>query len=189
MRYFHFVGTCRYHYRENVWDISIIIPCDRYNKKGKETGKERKQKDATKTIMHSSSRPNHEGTRLMFASGTVSPTMSPADGQPKDDQKGPAGGKARRGQRQRAKTKRRPQQGGRVFVKVVFAWCFGVIRCHIAWYIAVDGDTISRIMWYNKLRYIEVSHPYRNFLGLIWRYRIPAKYFSIPITINIRHTK
>ena len=125
MRYFHFVGTCRYHYRENVWDISIIIPCDRYNKKGKETGKERKQKDATKTIMHSSSRPNHEGTRLMFASGTVSPTMCPSGGQPKDDQKGPAGGKARRGQRQRAKTKRRPQQGGRFLLRLFLPGAFG----------------------------------------------------------------
>ena len=34
-------------------------------------------KDATKTIMHSSSRPNHEGTRLMFASCTVSLLMWP----------------------------------------------------------------------------------------------------------------
>ena len=44
---------------KNVWDISMTL-FDIYNNKGKETGKERKQKDATKTIMHSCSRPNHE---------------------------------------------------------------------------------------------------------------------------------
>ena len=59
--------------------------------------------------MHSGSRPNHEGTRLMFASGMVSPMMCPSDGQQKDDKKGQAEDKVRRGQRQ-SKAKRRPQQ-------------------------------------------------------------------------------
>ena len=93
MRYFHILGTYRHHYGENVLDISIPIPCDRYNKKGIDTGIERKQIDATKTIMHSGSRPNHEGTTLMFASRAVSPMMCPSDGQHKD-KKSQAGDKA-----------------------------------------------------------------------------------------------
>ena len=89
-----------------------------YNKKVKETGKERKRKYGTKTIMHSGSRPNHEGTRLMFASGTVSPMMCPPDGQEKDDKNGQVGDKARGGQRQGPKSKRRQRQGGRFSLKL-----------------------------------------------------------------------
>ena len=37
--------------------------------------------------MRSWSRPSSEGTRLLFAGGTVSPMMCPADGQQKDDKK------------------------------------------------------------------------------------------------------
>ena len=63
--------------------------------------------------MPSGSRPSIEETRLVFNGGTVSPLMCPADAQQKEDKKGQAGGKARRGQRQGARAKRRPQQGGR----------------------------------------------------------------------------
>ena len=74
-----------------------------------------------------------------------------------------------------------------VFVEVVFAWCFGVIRCDVAWYIAIDRDIISHIMRYHEIRYIEMSHPYPEFWGLISRYRdivrIPSKHFSIPNTV------
>ena len=70
--------------------------------------------------MHSYSRPSREGTRLVFASGTVSPVMCSSDGQQKDDKKGQAEDKARRGQRQRARAKRRPQQGGRFSLKLCF---------------------------------------------------------------------
>ena len=125
MRYFNIFGTYRYHYQENVWDISIPIACDMCNKKGKESGKDRKQKDATKTIVYSGGRPNHEGTRLMFASGTVSPMMCPSDGQQTDDKKGQAGDKARRGQRQEAKAKRGPQQGSRFSLTLFLPWAFG----------------------------------------------------------------
>ena len=106
-------GISRYRYRP--------INLTRREKRGKE----RKLKDATKRIMHSGSRPNHEGTRLMFASGTVSPMMCPSDGQQKDDKKGRVGDKARRGQRQGAKAKRRPQQGGRFSLKLFLPGAFG----------------------------------------------------------------
>ena len=82
--------------------------------------------------MHSGSRPNHEGIRFMIASGTVSPTMCPSDGQQKDDKKSQAGDKARRERRQGAKAKRRPQQGGRFSLKLFFPGAFWVIRCDIA---------------------------------------------------------
>ena len=45
-------------------------------------------KNETKTNTRSGSRPRPEGTRLLFASGTVSPMMCPADGQQKDEKKG-----------------------------------------------------------------------------------------------------
>ena len=75
--------------------------------------------------MHSGSRPVHENTRLMFARGTVSRTMRLSDGQQKDDTKGLAGDKARRGQIQGAKAKRRPQQGGRFSLKLFLPGAFG----------------------------------------------------------------
>ena len=58
-------------------DTSILIPCDipRYIAKGKETGKERKTKRGTKTIMHAGSRPSRKRTRLVFAVGMVSPHL------------------------------------------------------------------------------------------------------------------
>ena len=48
--------------------------------------------------MRSGSRPRPEGTRLLFAGGTVSPIMCPAesDEQHKDDKKGPTEYKATR---------------------------------------------------------------------------------------------
>ena len=49
---------------------------------------ENDMKNETKANMRSGSRPSPEGTRLLFAGGTVSPTMCPADGQQKDDKKG-----------------------------------------------------------------------------------------------------
>ena len=75
--------------------------------------------------MHSGSRPNHEGTRLMFASGTVSPMMCPSDEQQEGRKKGQVGDKARRGQRQGTKAKRRPQQGGRFSLKLFLPGAFG----------------------------------------------------------------
>ena len=75
--------------------------------------------------MSSGGRPSHEGTRLMFASCTVSPIMCPAHGQQKDDKKGQAGDKARRGQRQGSKAKRRPRHGGRFSFKLFLTGAFG----------------------------------------------------------------
>ena len=48
---------------------------------------ENDMKNETKANMRSGSRPSLEGTRLLFAAGTVSPMMCPADGQQKDDKK------------------------------------------------------------------------------------------------------
>ena len=49
------------------------------------------------------------------------------------------------------------------------AWCFEVIRCDIAWYIAICRDIILHIMRYHKIRYIEILYPYLEFLGLMSR--------------------
>lgn len=81
------------------------------NKKKKETAKEGGDKNETKPIMRSGSRPSGEGTRLVFAGGSVSPIMCPADGQQNDGKKGPTGDKTRRGHIQGANTNSRPQQG------------------------------------------------------------------------------
>ena len=45
MRYFHVFGTFSYHLRQNVWDMSMPIPCDIpvYNNKANETGKENRK--------------------------------------------------------------------------------------------------------------------------------------------------
>ena len=68
--------------------------------------------------MRSGTRPSRERTRLVFGGGTVSPLISPADGQQKDDKKGQMGDKARRGQRKGAGTNRRPQEGGGFSLKL-----------------------------------------------------------------------
>ena len=64
--------------------------------------------------MRSGSRASREGTRLLFAGGTVSPMMCPADGQQKDDNKGQTEDQTRKekGRDKEAKRNRRPQQGG-----------------------------------------------------------------------------
>ena len=46
--------------------------------------------------MCSGSRPSREGTRFVFAGGTVSLTMYPADGPQKDDKKKPDGREAKK---------------------------------------------------------------------------------------------
>ena len=66
----------------------------------------------------------------------------------------------------------------------LFACCLGVIRCDIAWYVSIYRDIISRIMWYHKIRHVEVLYSYPEFWGLqlLSRYRILPKYFSVPST-------
>ena len=123
MRYFHILGTYRHHYGENVLDISIPIPCDRYNKKGIDTGIERKQIDATKTIMHSGSRPNHEGTTLLVVRSVL--WCVHLMGNIRTTKKSQAGDKAWRGRRQGAKAKRRPPRGGRFSLKLFLPGAFG----------------------------------------------------------------
>ena len=132
-------------------------------------------------IMRSGSRPSPEGTRLLSA-GTVSPMMCPADGQQTVDEKGQTEDKPRWGQRQSRKKQEQTTTRWWVFVEFVLAWCVEGIRCDIAWYIAVYRDIIAHIKRYHKIRYIEVLHPYPEFLGVTSRYRIPWKYFSIPVS-------
>ena len=64
----------------------------------------------------------------------------------------------------------------------LFACCFGVIRCDVAWYIAIYHDIRSHSMRYHKHTiYIEISsYPYPEFWTPTARYRIPPKYFKIP---------
>ena len=58
-------------------------------RQGKKEKKRKEKKNEAKTNMRSGRRRSPEGTRLLFAGGTVSPTMCPADGQHKDDKNGP----------------------------------------------------------------------------------------------------
>ena len=92
--------------------------------------------------MHSYSRPSREV--MVFASGTVSPVMCSSDWQQKDDKKGQAEDKVRRGQRQ-SKAKRRPQQGGRFLFKLFLPGALGLS--------GVISHDISRD------RYIVTSYP------------------------------
>ena len=134
--------------------------------------------------MRSGSRPTPEGSRLLFAGDTVSPMMCPADRQPKDDKKGHTEDKPRLGQRQSRKKQDYTATRGWLLVECGSAWCLEVIRCvWYDWYIAIYRNIMPRITRYHKIRYIGISYPYPEFLGLIWRYRIPSKYFSIPNSI------
>ena len=133
--------------------------------------------------MRSGSRPSLEGTRLLFAAGTVSPMMCPADGQQKDDKKCRTEEQPRWGQSQSRKKQEYTATRWWIFVGFVFTWCFEVIRCDMAWYIAIYRDIISHVVRHRKIRYIEIWYPYPEFLRLISRCRIPSKYSSIPNTI------
>ena len=120
-------GISRYRYHAIYFEV--------YNKKEKEAGKERKQRNETKTIMHWGSRPSRGGIRLVFAGGTISPVMCPSDGQQKDDKREQAEDNTRKEQRQGFKAKRRPQQGD-PFSKKSFLpgvlWWSGVISHDIS---------------------------------------------------------
>ena len=67
-------------------------------------------KDEPNTYMRSGTRPSPEGRRWLFAGGTVSSIMCPADGQQKDDRKGQAGQDEGRGKAEKSTSK--PQRGG-----------------------------------------------------------------------------
>ena len=64
-----------------------------------------------------------------------------------------------------------------------FAWCFGLIRCDISWYIAIDRDIISYIIRYHKIRYAKKSHPYPEIWGLV---RLVTSY-PVKIFLDIEH--
>ena len=69
------------------------------------------------------------------------------------------------------------------FRRICVCLVLEVVRCDIAWCIAIYRDIISHTMRHHKIRYIEISYPYPECLGRISRYRIPSKYFLIPNTI------
>ena len=80
----------------------------------------------------------------------------------------------------------RPQRGGGVSLNLYLP---GVSRwsgvCNIDWYIAIYRDIMPRIMRHHKIWYIEISYPYPEFSGPIWRFRtsITSKYLSTPNAI------
>ena len=114
-----------------------------------------------RTYMLSGTRPSPEGTRLLllFAGGAVSPMMCPADGHQKDDKKSET--EERQGKK---RAEAEPKQTvDRNEVAGLFACYFGVIRCDIALYIAIYRDSISHIMPYHNIPYIEISYPYPEF--------------------------
>ena len=82
-----------YVHNSNISGTSQLYYCKEYQvpgiKKENRQGKKLTKiimKNGTKTnIMRSGSRPSPEWTRLLFAGGTVSPMMCPADGQQKED--------------------------------------------------------------------------------------------------------
>ena len=160
MRCFHTFGTYRYHYREHFEDISIPIPCDIYITRRKKRQWKKENKNRNKTIMHSVSTPRRDGTRLVFGGGTVSPMMCPSDGQQKDDKKGQTRDKARRGQRQGAKARRRMQQGSRFSLKLFFP---GVL-----WW-----SVLYRMIYRNRWWYHIQFH-------VIWHNDIPRYRIHIP---------
>ena len=67
----------------------------------------------------------------------------------------------------------------------ICAWCCEVIWC--VWYRKIYHDTSCHYVPYHAISqdtaYRDIlSYLHPEFLGLIWRYRIPSIYFSIPIT-------
>ena len=123
--------------------------------------------------MRSGSRPSPKGTRLLFAGGTVSPMMRPADGQQKDDKIVQTEDKPRLGQRQSRK-KQRVDRNEVVDLRwisicLVFrgdsVW-YRMINRHISWchipYHAISQDTIYRdIVSMSRIfgTDIEISYP------------------------------
>ena len=87
------------------------------------------------------------------------------------------------------KKKSRPQGGGGFSLSLYLcAWCFEVIWC--VWYRKVCRDISWHHVRYHAISQgtvyrdiVQVSYLYPEFLGLMWRYRIPWIYFSISNTI------
>ena len=115
-----------------------------------------------KIYMRSGSRPSPEGTRLLFAGGTVSPMMCPADGQQKDDKKGQTEDKPRWGRRQPKKTRVDRNE------VVVFRW--------IWIYLVFWGDPVC-VISHDISRYIVILCPVScditRYGILIYRIHIP----------------
>ena len=128
--------------------------------------------------MRSGSRPSPKGTRLLFAGGTVSPMMRPADGQQKDDKIVQTEDKPRLGQRQSRKKQRVDRnevvdlrwisiclvfRGDSVWYRMInrdISWC------HIPYH-AISQDTIYRdIVSMSRIfgTDIEISYPVEVFL-------------------------
>ena len=156
--------------------------------------------------MRSGSRPRPEGTRLLFAGGTVSPIMCPAesDEQHKDDKKGPTKYKATRDRKRTKTNNSRPQRGGGVLLKclpTVSGWS-GVIwhdiYRDISWYNiphhAISQDTRYRdiVSISRTLRTdIEISHPVEIFLDtrtLVQKISVYGSYSFIVRKVRVHST-
>ena len=113
----------------------------RQGKKEKKRKKNEKWNKNKRTC--SGSRPSPDGTRLLFADGTVSPMMCPSDGQQKHDEKGQTEDKPRWGRTQSRKKQEKTATRWWVFLEFVFI-CL-VFR----------GDPV----WHRIAIYIVVSYP------------------------------
>ena len=84
------------------------------------------------------------------------------------------------------KNKTRPQRGDgfllNLYLPGISRWSRVISHDLLSRYIVISYE-VSHIMRYHKIWYIEILYPYPEFLGLISRYRIPWKYFSIPNTL------
>ena len=99
----------------------------------------------------------------------------------------PDGGQAKMRAETAEKNKSRSQRGGgfslNLYLPGVSKWS-GVISHDMSRHIVISYFEVFHLMRYHKIRYIEILYyPYPEFLGLISRYRMPLKYFSIPKTI------
>ena len=85
-----YVNYNSYLYTRYLWYLVTRRKEYQASRKKKRQGKREKharQKTKGSIYMRSGSRPSPDGTRLLFAGGTVSPMMCPADGQQKDKKK------------------------------------------------------------------------------------------------------
>ena len=174
--YIHYLSTTKYH-NDNIKCPTTLtktiyqLPRNCYSlrstryqasrrkkdRERKKTKHKKKKNETKQTYMRSGSRPSPEGTRLLFAGGTVSPMMCTADGQQKDSgrQKRPDGRQAKmRGETNAKKTIDRHEAVGFRWISICVVnskWC-GVpgYVCDIAWHIVICRDIMPRIMRYHK---------------------------------------
>ena len=144
--------------------LATILKSTRYQVSKRKTGREinkeiKKMKHETKTnIMRSGSRPSPEGTRLLFAGGTVSPIYDVSCWWTTEGRrKRPDGGQAQDEGRDKAeKNKSRQQRGGgfslNLYLPGISRWS-GVISHDLSWYIVISYPISCHITRYDISRY------------------------------------